>query len=318
MKKRFLLVILCAILWVNVISCAGKQKEIDVNKRENIQETSVQHDSEKEEVQTKSYEDYSGDYSIEELLVQDYKYGTVMNLKIDPEGKAEGTITSMTENCTHMAEVNFKGKVNNNVIEADFDEDGWGHRGNIKIELKDGYLQLTAKYTETNEDASSLWGIGEASYKMIKNNTEVKRTLQDLIDGGLQIIDSQTFNTKLDNYGYVKFISGVKRENASEIFTFYIADNDNNILYKLPPFSGNDSGFADQVNCIAFRDFNGDGNKDILIICNYKNFEGKYVKHAGIYMQSGNKFIEDEELTKTINDSGCNDKMENVISFLNE
>lgn len=317
MKKRFLL-ILCAILCVNIISCAGNQKKTEVNKKENLEKTSVQNDFEKEEVETESYEDYSGDYSIEKLLVQDYKYGTIMNLKIDAEGNVEGTITSMTENCTHMAEVNFKGKVDNNVIESDFDEDGWGHRGTIKIELKDDYLQLTTKYTKTNDDASSLWGIGEASYKMIKNNTEVKRTLQDLIDGGLQIIDSQTFNTKLDNYGYVKFISGLKRENASEIFAFYIADNNHNILYKLPSFSGNDSGFADQVNCIAFRDFNGDGNKDILIICNYKNFEGEYIKHAGIYMQNENKFIEDEELTKTINDSGCNDKMENVISFLNE
>lgn len=56
-----------------------------------------------------------------------------------------------------------------------------------------------------------LWGIGEGAFTLIKDTTPVKRTLNNLKDGGLLVIENQSFNTKLDNYGDVKFISGLKR-----------------------------------------------------------------------------------------------------------
>ena len=175
------------------------------------------------------------------------------------------------------------------------------------------------KYDEKSSK-NSLWGIGEGTFTLIKDTTPVKRTLNDIKDGGLVVQENQSFDTKLDNYGDIKFISGLKREDGDDIAVFYIADRNNNILYKLPPFYGNNKGKFEEINCVAFTDFNGDGLKDILIIGKFLSYDdySKKIHFASIYFQDGKEFKNNESLDTEINNSGHNENMESVVKFMSQ
>lgn len=311
--KKYIILIIVLVLCILIAGCGNKKNSSAENKDE-VKETVASQEPEKEE--KPDYSVFSGEYAQEESIKQDYKFGTTVSLEINEEGNVKGEITSAADNASHIASVDFTGKVNDGIIESSFDEDGWEHSGKIKIELQPDGINLTLTYNNSQQNNGGLWGIGEGTFKMINKNTKIQRTLQDLIDGGFLVIEESTFNTKFDNFGYVKFISGMKREYGCEIFAFYIADENNNILYKLSDFTGNDTGFGYNIDCVAFYDLNKDGLKDILIIASYKNFEGNILPKAGIYFQNGNEFVQDEELNYELNTSGKNYNLENVLIFM--
>lgn len=305
--KKLSIFILLLVISISNIGCNKKEYNQAEIKNNQI-EQSVDNKNKS------NYSIYSGNWVNEDLLINDYKYGTSVNLNIDKDGYVIGNIFSSTENLTHIAQVDIFGQIKDNKLFYYFEEDGWGHAGNIEINFKKNSIILNIKYTKTNSEAN-FWGIGEGSFTLIKDTTPVKRTLNNLKDGGLLIIENQCFDTKLDNYGDIKFISGVKREDVNEIPVFYIADKTENILYKLPAFYGNNKGRLKEINCVAFMDLNGDNLKDILIIGKFID-ESTEIDVASIYFQNGNEFKNNKDLDEKINNSGQNKSMENVIDFI--
>lgn len=321
MKKLYI----CILIFALCFSIAGCNKEESKKtKNENKAAVEEKNNEDKKEIKNNEGEDkkvnysvYTGNWVNEKLLIQDFKYGTTAEFEVDDKGYVNGNVCSVTENLTHIAQVDIQGQIKNNKLSYDFDDDGWEHSGNIEIEFKENSIVLNIKYNE-NSSENNLWGIGEGTFPLIKDTTPVKRTLNDIEDGGFVVQENQSFDTKLDNYGEIKFISGLKREDGNDIAVFYIADRNNNILYKLPPFYGNDKGRFEEVNCVAFRDFNGDNLKDILIIGKYISAEYPYEKiHiASIYFQEGKEFKNNESLDNEINNSGHNENMESVVEFM--
>lgn len=319
MKKLCIFVLLLAIS-ISSIGCDKKEYNQDeiksdnqIEKNENKANTDKSSEDKANENES-DYSIYSGNWVKEDLLIKDYKYGTSVKLKVNKDGEVTGNVSSSTENLTHIAQIDITGQIKDKKLSYDFEEDGWEHGGNVEINFKENSIVLNIKYTKTNSEIN-LWGIGEESFTLIKDTTPVKRTLNNLKDGGLLVIENQSFNTKLDNYGEVKFISGIKREDASEIPVFYIADKSENILYKLPAFYGNNKGRFKEINCVAFMDLNGDNLKDILIIG--KVIDASTEKDvASIYFQTGNEFKNNEDLDEKINNSGHNHNMESAVDFM--
>lgn len=318
MKKLYICIIICALCF-SIVGCNKEESKKVDNKNKTAQEETKKDDIDNKVSENKEfdYSVYSGSWVDEKLLIQDFKYGTSVQLEVDNEGYAKGSICSATENLSHIAQVDIHGQIENNKLSYDFDEDGWEHSGKIEIEFKENFIVLNIKYNEKSSE-NNLWGIGEGTFPLIKDTTEVKRTLNDLKDGGLLVQENQSFDTKIDNYGDIKFISGLKREDSSEIAVFYIADRNENILYKLPEFYGNSKGRFKEVNCVAFMDLNGDNLKDILIIGKFISYEDftKEIEVASIYFQDGNKFNNDQSLDEQINNSGYNKNMESVVQFV--
>lgn len=321
MKKLYICILIFALSF-SIVGC--NKDESKKPKNENKAAVEEKNNEDKKEIKKNESENkkvdysiYTGDWVQEKLLIQDVKYGTTVELNVDEKGYVKGYVCSVTENLTRIAQVDIQGQIENNKLSYDFDEDGWEHSGNIEIEFKENAIVLNIKYNE-NSSNNHLWGIGEGIFPLIKETTLVKRTLNDIKDGGLVVQENQSFDTKLNNYGDIKFISGLKREFGNDIAVFYIADRNNNILYKLPDFYGNDKGRFEEVNCVAFMDFNGDNLKDILIIGKYTNFEdvSKKIHVASIYFQEGDEFKNNESLDDEINNSGHNENMESVVEFM--
>lgn len=317
--KKFYTYILIITLCFSSIGCSKEEKK----ENENNNKAVVEEKDEKEinsgvsEEKKIDYSAYAGHWVNEKLLIQDFKYGTTVDLDVDEKGYVNGSVYSATENLAHIAQVDINGQIENNKLSYDFDEDGWEHSGNIEIEFKENSIVLNIKYNEKSSE-NNLWGIGEGAFPLINDTTPVKRTLNDIKDGGFVVQENQSFDTKIDNYGDIKFISGLKREDGNDIAVFYIADRNNNILYKLPAFYGNNKGRFEEVNCVAFMDFNGDNLKDILIIGKFLSNEdfSKEIHVASIYFQEGKEFKNNESLDNEINNSGHNENMESVVEFM--
>ena len=191
------------------------------------------------------------------------------------------------------------------------------------------------KYYRMDEEGSSK-EIDEASYRKIAGElgiTEGKEVScgENALDraamlnllggkalagaGGLegQIMD-QSFETELDGFGKVVFASFepidyisenpeygttmfgdvrfklLSPENGEEIFEFP-GETDDNILIGFTQFR--------EVLSVAFKDYNEDGRKDILILSEYLNPQGEPYRKARAYTQkNGEKeFTIDQELS---------------------
>ena len=319
MKKRFLSIMLVALCLVTV-SCSNNNGETNTDNIESEQnKDNVEEKENEDKAESVDYSNYTGVFVQEKLLIQDFKYGFEVNLKVDKDGNVDGAIGSSTENASRFAAVDVKGKIVDNKFESKFEEDGWGHSGTVKITFKDSdNIVLDLEYTG-NKEETTIWGLGEGSFELVRNTKEVKRTLNDLRNGGYVVQDNQTFDTKIENYGDIRFISGLKREDGNDIAVFYISDRDNNILYKLPPFYGNDKGRFEQVTSVAFMDLNKDDIKDILVIGKFISDESNEpINVASVYFQDGKEFKNDAVLDAGINDTNNNDKMESVVAYIKE
>ena len=266
------------------------------------------------------YSSYSGTWVTESNLKNDFKYGTVADLNVDKNGNLKGQISSSTENLTHIANVDIQGKIENNKFTYNFNEDNWGHSGNIKLDFKENKIILTINYN-SKSSKDNFWGIGEGTFTLIKNTTKVSRTLNDLKSGGLQIIGNQCFSINLENYGDVRFISGHKRENANDNANFYLIDSNNNVLYKFPDFYGNEKGMFNDITAIGFTDVNNDGLKDIVIIAAYQakgSTSSSFTSISSIYFQKGKEFINNKKFDDELNKSGNNKDIKSVLKFAKE
>ncbi|HEY5561919.1 MAG TPA: hypothetical protein VIK72_09240 [Clostridiaceae bacterium] len=268
-------------------------------------------------IPTIDYSKYSGLWLKELSLKDDYKYGMVLNIEVSKEGTLKGVVSDSTENVTHIANVDINGKIENNKFNMEFDNDGWDHSGTVSIDFKDNNVTLTIKYNSSSS-TNNLWGIGEGSFPLINSDTKVERSLNDLKDGGLQVIENQCFPVMLENYGEVKLISGSKPEDVNTIVIFYLVDSNNKVLYRLPDFYGNQKGMFNEILALSFVDVNKDNLKDIVVIGNYQSSGDTPTKISSIYFQKGKEFISDNAFDKKMNDSFNNKDIATVVKYAKE
>ncbi|MDF2884543.1 MAG: hypothetical protein K0R54_5110 [Clostridiaceae bacterium] len=264
-----------------------------------------------------NYSSLSGTWVTESNLKNDFKYGIVTVLNVDKDGNVKGQIGNSTENLTHIASVEIHGKIENNKFIYNFEEDNWGHSGEIKLDFKGNQVILTINYN-SKSSKNNLWGIGEGTFTLIKSTTKVSSTLNNLKSGGLQVIGNQCFSINLENFGDVRFISGLKRENANDNANFYLVDNNNNVLYKFPDFYGNEKGMFNDITAICFTDVNNDGLKDIVIIAAYQakgSTSSSFTSISSIYLQKGKEFISNKKFDDELNKSGNNKDVKSVLKF---
>lgn len=281
MHKKMILVMIIIICIFT--ACSTKQKDSTKAVSENSTENKT------------DYSKYTGNWVTEMNLKNDFLYGITAGLTVDKEGNLKGQISDCTENATHISNVDVSGTIKDNKLTYKFDEDGWEHKGTINMEFNDSSITLNIVY-DSDSSKDNFWGIGEGTFVLINNKTEVKRTLTNLKDGGLQVINDQSFDVNLENYGKVKFISGLKREDGTEVVLFYLIGDNNQVLYKLPNFYGNGKSRFVDVKAVSFVDVDNNGLKDIVIMAEY---DDRNV--SSIYFQKGKEFANNITLDDKIN-----------------
>lgn len=89
-----------------------------------------------------------------------------------------------------------------------------------------------------------------------------------------RIIQDQSYNVKLNNWGNIRFIS-YEPDNSIDFedVSFFLM-KDNNVIYSFPYYCENNStksyvGLFDSVAAVDFCDVNNDNIKDVIVIINY-------------------------------------------------
>lgn len=75
---------------------------------------------------------------------------------------------------------------------------------------------------------------------------ESKVKLDTLVKNGFHVFEEQSFDVKLDDFGYVRFVSGV--DGYKELWLFLVNSN-NEIIYVFPGF--NENKLSDLLEVVA-------------------------------------------------------------------
>lgn len=173
----------------------------------------------------------------------------------------------------------------------------------------------------------------------IKQNKELWSELSSVVDqsvstvGGMkldtdqyEIEESQSFQTTLEGFGKVRFVSTYGYPEGLRKFFFFLLDDQGHILYPFPDFYGNREWVARYggVEAVAFKDVNKDGLKDVIIIADVDNGihgPGRVDEFpiADIYFQKKNKtFTTLPALDQALNDQEHNQTIKDVIQYVSK
>ncbi|UBS87044.1 DUF4163 domain-containing protein [Paenibacillus polymyxa] len=141
-----------------------------------------------------------------------------------------------------------------------------------------------------------------------------------------EIEESQSFQTTLEGFGKVRFVSTYGYPEGFRKFFFFLLDDQGHILYPFPNFYGNREWVARYggVEAVAFKDVNKDGLKDVIIIADVDNGihgPGRVDEFpiADIYFQKKNKtFTTLPALDETLNDQGHNQTIQDVVQYVSK
>ena len=104
---------------------------------------------------------------------------------------------------------------------------------------------------------------------------------EDLASLKEYVIEDQSFQTDLDGWGEVSFISAAPDGDGRRDVAFYLAKDDR-IVYRFP--APDSEGFR-RVLSIAFRDFNEDGKKDVIALIEREQEDGGTCNACIVYQQ---------------------------------
>ncbi|WP_410768693.1 hypothetical protein [Fontibacillus sp. BL9] len=138
-------------------------------------------------------------------------------------------------------------------------------------------------------------------------------TLEQLADHGYQIIEDQSFETEMQPWGKITFLSGYYIENGVKQPVYHILNSDQTVTYTLPVVETGNDTFTD-IKAIAFKDMNADGKKDIQILSQYKSAEsGDQATRAAVYFSTWEYYTVLPWYNDLLDDSGQNDTINNLV-----
>lgn len=79
-----------------------------------------------------------------------------MDIKVDASGQISGNISTSSNNLGHIAQFDFDGKIENNKMKFDFQNDGWDNAGTVTLDFKDE--EIDSDIT-VHSSQSSPWSI---------------------------------------------------------------------------------------------------------------------------------------------------------------
>lgn len=268
-----------------------------------------------------TFAEYSGYWSYggkthEQILAEG---GIELSCTITEDNQFSGTLFSQQEMTERFALIeNISGKIEQSELYFDYADDEWENSGTLHIQfLSDSIYVEILNYKKA--DNGSDYGIN-GSFELIREKEDIEDKenipeeissdhVQDKLDEE-RIIDEQSFQIELNDWGEVRFVSyePTPSERVHEDVAFYLLKDDE-ILYQFPYISKrptNGIGYFGDVKFVMFTDTNADGKEDVVIGAEYMTGAGPQgaVPHVAvrIYEDYGDYFTYNEELCDKIND----------------
>ena len=116
-----------------------------------------------------------------------------------------------------------------------------------------------------------------------------------------RVIENQTFEIQLDDWGMVTFTSVAPEENSNNP-EFLLVKNDK-VIYEFPEIKADASDSFKQISGVKFSDVNMDGKKDVLLLLQYCN-DGDSWNMPVIFLQDTffEEFLGKQHLTEKLSD----------------
>ena len=177
--------------------------------------------------------------------------------------------------------------------------------------IADERMPEQSKETEQSEESEQS-GLPERTAQLKETERVSKEESDDQAKNKLdadRIIEEQSFQVKLNDWGEVRFLSYEPDSPNGDLedVTFYLLKNEE-ILYQFPYISENHTsgyGLYWDVKFVIFTDTNADGKEDVVIGPEYMTGIGPQgaVPHVEvrIYEDCGDDFTYNEELSDKIN-----------------
>ncbi|MDQ0086872.1 hypothetical protein J2T12_000266 [Paenibacillus anaericanus] len=176
------------------------------------------------------------------------------------------------------------------------------------------FMQEVTEFGEVVTDISDSENAEENSNQL---GQDEEQTLEGLLDDGFTIIEEQSFWVDMNSWGKVRFVSGYFMNNKTPELHFYIVSSNLVVLATLPDSYPN-THELESVQAISFKDMNGDGEKDIIIIGNYNTWDAtntvaSATTEASVYYYSWESFIQLPWYNDLLNDSGNNTSIAAIV-----
>lgn len=150
----------------------------------------------------------------------------------------------------------------------------------------------TGSQSESGGEPGDADGENAAAAGMTGNAGEGSAGEKENLPAIEGIIKEQSFETELDGWGKVYFISAAP-ENGGETPRFLLARGAE-VVYTFPEDSNSPGDKFETVSAVAFQDYNKDGKKDVIALVSYSNGESRW-NEPRIFLQenSDNMFYLD-------------------------
>ncbi|XOK64609.1 hypothetical protein ACJ7K1_16410 [Paenibacillus elgii] len=140
--------------------------------------------------------------------------------------------------------------------------------------------------------------------------------------GGASVeeIADQSFQVELESWGKVRFVSA-KRMNADgrKELVLSLKDAEDHTLYTFPQPKLVESWNFESVKAVSFKDVDGDGKKDVIVLADYVTGKGSGGSIAmtvpSIFVQKDKSFVSDYDTDKRLNASGKITTVSDVVAF---
>lgn len=170
--------------------------------------------------------------------------------------------------------------------------------------------QETEMGQETGADST---GVGSAAQSAEQNG---------LLQAADKIVD-QTFDVELNSLGNVTFASYTTRTdaqpNGDAVFAILRGDEVVQMLEGMEKDNVRTDRCLDSVAAVSFPDYNGDGIKDIITICNYEPLDGDEEKASEVRIYTGasdGHFTLERELSAETDSALAEKTIKSVLGFL--
>lgn len=134
------------------------------------------------------------------------------------------------------------------------------------------------------------------------------------------LIEEQSFEVSLENWGDVRFVSCRPPEDGEDV-RFYLVKEDE-IIYTFPEeFEENQCSWTfENINFVAFRDVNGDGRMDVLVSSNYITGAGADAavpfSHIKIFNQYRDGFLMNGLLASELDERHLGSNISSAMGYI--
>lgn len=167
-----------------------------------------------------------------------------------------------------------------------------------------------------------------AEYEAYQRRFEAVESMKDIEENGYEIIEGQSFPVVLEAFGEEEVFFWALMEKEYHRLAVCIADAEGKVLYKTNQLEVNykHSGRLEQpvrdLAAVSFQDLNGDGLKDIVLIAECMNKEGKYAgktyKVGDVLFQYREGFYRDWRISDKLNRFSMNKSVDCIVAYVRD